>query len=105
MLGKTAPFKRNPATKRNYKIYVPIDVQKAKEFPIENLYMGQLKKTGKVKMGKCPFHSEDTPSFAIYPATNSWFCFAGCGGGDVIKFYQKLHDCSFKVAIEELSKK
>jgi DNA primase len=34
----------------------------------------------------CPFHNEDTASFAIYPDSNSFYCF-GCGvGGSVIDF-------------------
>ena len=34
----------------------------------------------------CPFHNERTPSFTIYPKTNSWHCF-GCGaGGSAIDF-------------------
>jgi hypothetical protein len=34
----------------------------------------------------CPFHNEKTPSFTIYPKSNSWHCF-GCGvGGSSIDF-------------------
>ena len=34
----------------------------------------------------CPIHNEKTPSFTVYPNTNSWHCF-GCGvGGSVIDF-------------------
>lgn len=90
------------------KIKIPgtsdVKLQKAKEFPILSLYTGELKKLGKIHMGKCPFHAEDTPSFAIYTETNTYNCFGGCGGGDVIKFYQLLHNCSFAEAVEELSK-
>lgn len=28
----------------------------------------------------CPFHEEDTPSFQVYPETNSYHCY-GCGAG------------------------
>lgn len=36
----------------------------------------------------CPFHSEKTPSFTIYPKTNTFHCF-GCGiSGDTIEFIQ-----------------
>lgn len=69
---------------------------------IEELYQGQLKKSGKTYLGVCPFHEEKNPSFAIYPETNSWYCFAGCGGGDVFDFYQKLNNCDFKTTTEEL---
>ena len=34
----------------------------------------------------CPIHNEKTPSFTLYPASQSWHCF-GCGvGGSVIDF-------------------
>ena len=36
----------------------------------------------------CPFHEEKTPSFTIYPKTNTFHCF-GCGiSGDTIEFIQ-----------------
>ena len=36
----------------------------------------------------CPFHEEKTPSFTIYPTTNTFHCF-GCGiSGDTIEFIQ-----------------
>ena len=38
----------------------------------------------------CPFHTEKTPSFQIYPKSQSFYCF-GCGvGGDTIAFVQKF---------------
>jgi len=34
----------------------------------------------------CPLHNEKTPSFTVYPNSNSWHCF-GCGvGGSTIDF-------------------
>ncbi len=78
-------------------------LEKAKQFPLTEIYKGQLKKTGKVLMGVCPFHQEDTPSFVIYPDTNSFHCF-GCGkSGDGLTLYQKINDCNFKDALEALS--
>jgi len=74
-----------------------------KKYPIEKLCPNKLKKCGSILMGNCPFHEERTPSFAIYPETNSWNCFAGCGGGDVITFYMKLNKCNFETALEALS--
>ena len=43
-----------------------------------------LKKRGNTYVGLCPFHNEKTPSFTVYPATQSFYCF-GCGaGGDAV---------------------
>ena len=45
-----------------------------------------LKHSGRSMVGLCPFHSEKTPSFHIFPENGSFYCF-GCGvGGDVITF-------------------
>ncbi len=49
----------------------------------------QLKKRGRTFVCNCPFHSEKTPSFTVFPDTQSFYCF-GCGaGGDVITFIRK----------------
>ena len=45
----------------------------------------QLKRRGRTYLGLCPFHNEKTPSFIVYPETQSFYCF-GCGaGGDIVK--------------------
>ena len=52
----------------------------------------QLKRKGRLYGGLCPFHSEKTPSFYVYPDTQSFYCF-GCGaGGDAISFGRR--NCS-----------
>jgi hypothetical protein len=38
---------------------------------------------------KCPFHEDRTPSLAIYPNTDTWKCYAGCGQGDQIQLLAK----------------
>ena len=77
---------------------------KAREFPIESMYVGNLKRSGKALMGLCPFHKEDTASFAIYPETNSWYCFGEMKGGDSISYYMRKNNCDFKQALEELTR-
>lgn len=48
----------------------------------------RLKKTGKTFAALCPFHEEKTPSFKVYPATQSYCCY-GCGAaGDAIDFVE-----------------
>ena len=34
-----------------------------------------LKRAGSNLNGLCPFHSEKTPSFTVFPATRSFYCF------------------------------
>jgi DNA primase len=52
----------------------------------------------------CPFHSERSPSFVIYPETGSWRCFGSCAeGGDVISFMMKQENISFREALENLA--
>ena len=52
----------------------------------------------------CPFHSERSPSFVIYPETGSWRCFGSCAeGGDVISFMMKQENMSFVEALEQLA--
>ena len=52
----------------------------------------------------CPFHSERTPSFVIYPETGNWHCFGSCAeGGDVISFLMKRENMSFTEAVNQLA--
>ena len=62
-----------------------------------------LKRAGSNRNGLCPFHSEKTPSFTVFPATKSFYCF-GCGaGGDVITFTQKIENLDYVGAVEFLA--
>lgn len=110
MFGTLPTNKKNvtlPTNKRYIKLPANLSnekLNKAKAVLVESLYTGATKKMGKILMGCCPFHQEKTPSFAIYTETNTWNCFAGCGGGDSVDFYMRLHSCDFKKALEELTK-
>lgn len=62
-----------------------------------------LKRAGSNKNGLCPFHGEKTPSFTVFPATKSFYCF-GCGaGGDVVTFIQKIENLDYVGALEFLA--
>ena len=49
-----------------------------------------------------PFRDEKTPSFAVYPDSNTWFDFGTGEGGDVINFLMRYYDIDFKEALNEL---
>ncbi len=62
-----------------------------------------LKRRGKYYVTRCPFHNDKTPSFCLYPNTNTFFCF-GCGEhGDNVNLQMKLTDVDFKTALQELA--
>lgn len=65
----------------------------------------QLKRRGKNLVGLCPFHNEKTPSFTVYPESQSYFCF-GCGaGGEVINFIRRAENLDFTEAVSYLCQK
>ena len=64
-----------------------------------NYYGLKADKTG---MLRCPFHEDKTPSFQIYPKTNTYCCFSSnckAGTGDVISFIALKEKCSKHEAI------
>ncbi len=64
-----------------------------------------LKRAGSNTNGLCPFHSEKSPSFTVFPATKSFYCF-GCGvGGDVITFVMKAENLDYQDALEFLAQR
>ena len=62
-----------------------------------------LKRAGSNLKGLCPFHSEKSPSFTVYPSSNSFYCF-GCGaGGDAITFIRLRENLDYPDAVEFLA--
>jgi len=65
----------------------------------------RLKKSGQNFMGRCPFHNEKTPSFAVHPVRQMYHCF-GCGvGGDVFKFVMEMEKVEFLDAVRLVAEK
>jgi DNA primase len=59
--------------------------------------------------GYCSFHEDQHQSFGVHRERNFWHCYAGCGGGSIIDFWQKWRekqgqDPSFKATLAELAK-
>lgn len=65
----------------------------------------ELSKAGINWKGRCPFHSERTPSFVVNAERGTYHCF-GCGkGGDAFSFLMEVEHVSFREALEELAKR
>ena len=62
-----------------------------------------LKRRGKTLVGLCPFHNEKTPSFTVYPESNSFYCY-GCGaGGDIISFVRRMDNLDYIEAVKSVA--
>ena len=93
---------KKPSVKGKQNKITDSDIERAKEYPLENLYNEILKKAGSRLLGLCQFHEEKTPSFFIFP-DNHYHCY-GCGEhGDPITFAMKTKNLSFPEAVRYLS--
>lgn len=62
-----------------------------------------LKKTGINFSGRCPFHSEKSPSFTVAPSKGFYHCF-GCGAnGNAVRFVMEHLGMGFPQAVEMLA--
>ncbi len=65
-----------------------------------------LKKAGRNHKGLCPFHTEKTPSFIVFPDTQTWHCFGACNtGGDVFTFVMRRENMEFGEALRILAER
>lgn len=64
-----------------------------------------LKPSGKGFFALCPFHSEKTASFHVYPEKQIYHCF-GCGvGGNVFSFIMAIENIGFVDAVKMLAER
>ena len=64
----------------------------------------RLQKAGRSLKGLCPFHTEKTPSFFVFPDSQRWHCFGCDKGGDVFTFVMEHEGWDFRTALEELGR-
>lgn len=78
------------------------DIDRAKEYPLDQLITQRLQRAGRDFVCQCPFHEERTPSFHIYTKNNRYFCF-GCGKyGDAITYVIEAEKIEFVEAVRRL---
>jgi len=79
-------------------------LERARSYPIYDIASQKLdlKRSGSKFAALCPFHNEKTPSFYLYPETNSFYCFGCQKHGDVIELTMQLYGANFIDAIKIL---
>ena len=64
----------------------------------------ELRRAGRNYKALCPFHQEKTPSFTVFPDTQTWRCFGACAeGGDVYSFLMKKNGWDFGETLRTLA--
>ena len=67
-------------------------------------YVPDLKRAGNSYKARCPFHQENTPSFVVFPNTQTWRCFGGCAtGGDMFSFVMRTENTDFTGSMRVLA--
>lgn len=65
----------------------------------------ELKRAGSTYTCRCPFHSERTPSFHVFPNTQSYYCFGCQAGGDAITFIRSIENLDYVEAVKFLAQR
>jgi DNA primase len=64
----------------------------------------QLRKAGRSFKGLCPFHQEKTPSFIVFPDSQTFHCFGCHAGGDLFNFVMQQERIDFTEALSTLAR-
>ncbi len=78
-----------------------LDVESARNYPILSLaeQYTRVRRTGKTFVGRCPLHDDRSPSFYVYPESNSFYCFGCNKGGNGINLVMEKEQMAFKDAV------
>ncbi len=61
-----------------------------------------LRPSGENFTGRCPFHEDHTPSFVVFPKTQSFYCFGCQAQGDVLTYLMRRDNLIFPEALDVL---
>lgn len=86
----------SPLAERIARLKASISIVEVIE-PYVSLRIGQG-----VFRGHCPFHDDSTPSFTVYPATGTFYCYGCRVHGDAITFLMEAAQLTFFQALEAL---
>ena len=63
-----------------------------------------IQRSGRSYKAVCPFHTEKTPSFFVFPDRQSWRCFGACAmGGDMFSFVMRIENLDFSETLKRLA--
>jgi hypothetical protein len=75
----------------------------ARDYPIQDLFDVNFRRSGSRLVGLCPFHAEKSPSFYVFLSQNKAHCFGCQKSVDSISAYMELNSCDFKAAVLALA--
>jgi len=87
---------------RIYEKEAKMDISEISIYDILTSLSGPGKREGRCFKFRSPFRDERTPSFAIYPESNTWFDFGLGEGGDIVNLFMRLYNCSYREALCEI---
>lgn len=76
-------------------------IQRAREYPIKELFIELTGDTPHRGMAQCPFHDDSSPSLSLR-FKNRYHCFGCDEKGDTISLYMKINNVSFLDAVKAL---
>lgn len=94
------PLEKPAVTARSHEQRVSVSVPTRIE-DLVHRYI-PLRQTGANLVARCPFHADRTPSFVVFPSTQTFHCFGCQAHGDAITFLMRVERLTFREAIRAL---